>query len=303
MAETKIDAGLITLPSVANILDNGGFEVWQRGAGPFTVTGHCADRWRLQKGVGETVQVDRESGVGNVFSGDYSLKFTRSVIGSAWSGIWQNIENYKVFRGKTVTFSCMVKTSVANAIQLRLYGVNGNFHSGSGNWEMLSVTQTLPVDIVELSAYIWTRDAGQGSTGVFYIDNAMLVFGPTPVDYVPESPAIEMLRCQRHYEKFETYDVLPMINQASGVQTTIMARPIVKKAATPTVTGSGVYVTLWYRPSQNTPGYTDDSANWSVSASSTNAANTQVFYSFNRATSQIVRDFGIFDCFFSLEVT
>src|SRR5215831_2861310 len=43
-----------------NLLTNGGFEIWQRGNGPFTA-GYHADRWTLQAGGTDTFSVSRDS--------------------------------------------------------------------------------------------------------------------------------------------------------------------------------------------------------------------------------------------------
>src|SRR5262245_60247482 len=55
----------------ANLLTNGGFEIWQRGNGPFTGTGtgYCADRWALYAIGGPTFSCVRDSANAETNSG------------------------------------------------------------------------------------------------------------------------------------------------------------------------------------------------------------------------------------------
>jgi hypothetical protein len=203
---TQIGFSLINVQNPINILVNGGFEVWQRGVGPFTTDGlYTADMWKLTVGSGATIQISKEST--EIYSGIYSLKMNRTVVGSASSWVQQVVENYKDYIGKTVSVSVMVKTSVASTFKLGLTdGVTdteSSFHTGGGGWEKLTITKTISLSATQIRLRVYAL-AG-GSTGIVYVDNAMLVLGSKPVDFTPLQPADDFERCQRYYEEGRYY--------------------------------------------------------------------------------------------------
>jgi hypothetical protein len=101
--------------------------------------------------------------------------------------------------GKTLTLSMRVRCSAANAVRLGIYNSTawtyGAYHSGSGNFETLSVSVAVPV----APSQIWAG-ASFAASCTAYLDNACLVVGSTPADYVPMHPADDLARCERYYE-------------------------------------------------------------------------------------------------------
>jgi hypothetical protein len=78
----------------------------------------------------------------------YSCKIVYTQ-GSGGSSVYQQLgADWIVLRGKYASMSVMAKTSTPNALRITLsdggHTVNSAYHSGSGNWEML--TATLYVD-------------------------------------------------------------------------------------------------------------------------------------------------------------
>lgn len=205
---TKIGSELINAPLPINIVDNGGFNVWQRGT---TITNPAngdffADRWRLYiagaTGVTSTITKETTDTDGE----QASMKIVISSMGTGTEYMmYQKPEHYTTgWAGKTISVSVRVKTTIANKVCLRVLDSANHysaFHTGSGNWETLTVTG------VTLSGNFNNIAIGQfsaivtASTGTIYIGKVMAVFGDRPVDYIPEPPAIEIERCQRHYEK------------------------------------------------------------------------------------------------------
>lgn len=205
-------------PMVNNLLINPGFEVWQRGTGPFTSAPgfrFTTDEWRNMTNSG-TMSVSQSSA--SLF-GDYCASLTNT--GKCQFG--QGIEQYKGLSGKWVTFSCWVKAAIENDVRLwiRNNAVNGGGdndaiisesvpHPGDGQWHQLCVTTQLQ-DALQPSAST-SMPHGFGLqvsirstidvTGVL-IDGAVLTEGyyPEGVPFVPPNPAEDLERCQWFYQE------------------------------------------------------------------------------------------------------
>jgi hypothetical protein len=227
----------------ANLLTNGGLEIWQRGAS-FSGNGvFTADRWLMAFTGGtmtvtqETTTVDGPSGTSAkcVLSGVTTPNYLTQHI--ADSGVLLQL------RGRTLSASIRVQCSVANAARLYLQDTAAqtlsSFHSGNGTWQTLTVTKAID------NAAGWVRvGVDFALAGTFYIDNACLVVGSQPANYVPLHPADDLARCLRYYE---------IIGETAGsIQSTLYASaasqsPITfipykaRKAVVPTVTKVGTW--------------------------------------------------------------
>ena len=181
----------------ANLLTNGGFEIWQRGNGPFTASGTISsDRWYVIVGGGSTTSVSRDTA--NVDTGSqFCAVVTHTHV--AQSTVQQVLETFSQFRGRTLTYSVRVKTSVANSVRLRVNdGVTGpqnsGYHTGSGQYETITLTYA-----VAATATSFAVNVEFNASGTYYIDNAMLVVGAVAADYAPLHPADDLARCLRYY--------------------------------------------------------------------------------------------------------
>jgi hypothetical protein len=178
----------------ANLLTNGGFEIWQRGNGPFTANGaYSADRWYLEAA---TLSVSRDTA--NVDSGSGACAAV--VSSSAGAAFSQSLTDQKTtLGGRVVSWSVRVKTATANAVRLRLdgntTGTPSAYHSGNGTYQTLTVTETIPVGVSSIIARV-LLDASCTA----YIDNACLVVGSQAANYVPLHPADDLARCLRYYQ-------------------------------------------------------------------------------------------------------
>ena len=184
-----------------NLLTNGGFEVWQRGAGAFSANGaYTADRWQISLGGSDTVNVARGSGAS---PGNYYLSMTVTHVAGGFAALKQDLKNSdgNQFKGKTLTFSADVSSTTNLAILILAMdgtgavNVNSPNHPGNSQWTRLSVTAPIPSDNTNVAVHLWAT-----GSGTVMIDNAMLVVGSTPADYVPMHPADDLARCQRYYE-------------------------------------------------------------------------------------------------------
>jgi len=133
--------------NLENLAKNGAFDTWSGGGSA------APDNWTLLGGG----SVAQENGSGNVQEGTYSCKLTGDANGNR---IYQTIiatisdtQNTR-WRGMDVTAGAWIKTTSGNTA--RLYFEDGvgyqysDFHTGSGNWEWISVTFTIDASATEL---------------------------------------------------------------------------------------------------------------------------------------------------------
>lgn len=228
-----------------NLLVNGGFEVWQRGAGPFNTTNdYTADRWVIFEGGTSNVQVDRNTAQADTPS-QYcaAIVYTHNTLSSLFQrfAISTDAASVHQLRGKQISFSCRIRTSTASACRIRLEDYDGtnlgtansSYHTGGGGYETLYVTLTVQTDATRIEATILLE-----ATATIYADNAMLVVGSVPTAYVPMHQADELARCQRYFE-VRGAGVSFGIGVGQAISTT-SARAflnfLVEKAVSPTIT-------------------------------------------------------------------
>jgi hypothetical protein len=232
-----------------NLLVNPGFEIWQRGNGPFTATGaYSTDRWAPTIVGSDTISISRDtSNVDNSLAAA-AVTFTLGT-GAGASVFHQPVgrpgDGLEQLKQRTVTVSIRVKTSTANAVRAYI-SADGNstktfssYHSGGGTFETLTVTLALG------AATDVRTGVALAASCTAYLDNATLVVGSVPMDYLPLTPADDLARCLRYYEVHGgSTNGFPFIAfSANGASHTISA-PIpfaVEKAVVPTITKSGTW--------------------------------------------------------------
>jgi hypothetical protein len=197
-AGNKIRISNITVGSgsaTINILGNGGFSIWQRGANGFTSNGVTADRWSLALGSNaatvsqEGTAVDRSA---------YAMKVI-STISSGVVSISQSIENFKELQGQDVSLTVRVRPGTVGTIIVKITDSNGSTSSsvnvGTGSYETLTALRTIGASISSLSVSIEIS-----ASQTCYIDNAMFSQSTSALAFAPLSPAEEWQRCQRYFE-------------------------------------------------------------------------------------------------------
>src|SRR5215831_7755515 len=186
----------------ANLLVNGGFEIWQRTTGTVnTLQGMAADLWRIAFiASGDSVVMQQETSVVDSGSACLKIGYSKSTGGST---IQQKLEPglVKQLRGKTISLSMRMRNENANGIQAAIFNdVTGwtiaPFLSQTLTWLTSTVTLAVPANAASIEIGIHLQN-----NCTAYIDNAMLVVGSTPADYVPLHPADDLARCLRYYEK------------------------------------------------------------------------------------------------------
>jgi len=191
-----------------NLLTNGGFEIWQRGNGPFTTAVPTTDRWFLQLVGTDTFSVSRNTANVDVGSGACAAVTFTLGTGAGASSLYQTVnDQVPSLIGRNLSFSVRVNTATANAVRIALQDQSGAslatsaFHPGGGTYQTLTVTtaSVLPGSLTAL--YIKVLFA---ATCTAYIDNAMLVVGSVAADYAPLHPADDLARCNRYYQRWNS---------------------------------------------------------------------------------------------------
>jgi len=228
-----------------NLLTNGGFEIWQRGNGPFTtLNAFAADRWMLSFGGGATLSVSRETT--NISDNSLVAAVCTVNVGGGFANLQQKVEDFWQLRSgvaRGITFSIRVKTTVASAAQafIQVDGTNtpGTTHTGGGTYQTLTATVPSAGASSLVVGVIFTGSA------TVYLDNAMLVVGSVAADYAPLHPADDLARCQRYYEVQGGGSGATFVHQvwsgAGGLNIQWTHLFATQKAITPTLTKVGTW--------------------------------------------------------------
>jgi len=181
-AQTDDVHGLKTLfqnQQFVNLFKNGDFASWSAGdtAAP--------DGWRLLNNA--TVAKSTNAKVGQ-YSAEITGDGTYAPLIEARIGVADTGQGWLLsdFDGKTVTACAFVKTTDTTT-QLSIWDDDGtgatssgsNYHSGSGDWELLTVTRTLRTGLTDFIV----RLSFSTATAVFNVDSVILVFGELPVAF------------------------------------------------------------------------------------------------------------------------
>lgn len=238
----------------ANLLTNGSFDIWQRGNGPFTASSavpFSADRWAAVTQGSGAGSVSRDAT--NQESGQACAAFTVTAASSGFTNCVQayhRIADYATeLRGRTLSVKFRVKSSGAsnNAQVAWSDGV-----TGGGAWQLGAVTpvgtsyQDMALTFtMSTTATVLVVSVAFEAVATFYIDNAMLVVGSQPANYVPLHPADDLARCLRYYELVGqpgdgTIAVRGWIGQTNQTLSTSLTF-LAQKAVTPTVTKVGTW--------------------------------------------------------------
>lgn len=200
-----------------NLLINGDFGVWQRGAEFITVPvdTYTADRWKT---VGLTNVQHVDQGGPNFENAPIITIRT----GSQWAGIGQIIEGCaRTLSGNKITISMLIKGISGDLSQSYLWirwtnssaqtsgkSVEGfqGFADTSGSWRKVEWTVTAPLrpsgEYVHLQLRIHLTGTPITTTEVkAQICNVKLELGSVATPFIPDDPATNLMKCQRYYFK------------------------------------------------------------------------------------------------------
>ena len=190
------------IASNPNLLINSNFKINQRGKSEYTGAGSALDCWKLARAGNRLTLID----------GGVELGF---VAGSAPTGtahLFQKIENYADFAGKTVTASANVLgTTSAKPQMLSVYTLDGAKTHTACNLSVgdNSITANIPEGITDLQLWIYGAYPSAGDTDSAYtrFGHVKLELGGVATPYIAPIFADELARCQRYYQIRSTGDV------------------------------------------------------------------------------------------------
>jgi hypothetical protein len=203
-----------------NLLINGDFQVSQRGDYTTAASANVSywlDRWYSD--VASPVSVNRQHITGIDIPGTPSIskgvRLVATSSGTSYTGVRQKIENPAQFTLRTFTYSGWVRSNTPNA-RLTSYGSGGGNqvivsepHSGSGEWEKLSVTFKVVSGLTSawyVSAFLSTAGIGSVAqvTGDYIeVTQLQLEHGKVATPFEHRSYGEELALCQRYFVRFD----------------------------------------------------------------------------------------------------
>lgn len=222
-----------------NLIINGDFNIWQRGTSHSSNGYGSVDRFRLDLNstTGTLSQQSFTVGQTDVPNNPnfYNRNTVSSVAGAGNLYLMQTIlEDVRTLQGAEVTLSFWAKADAAKSIATEFtqdFGTGGSpstavnsvgvtTHNLTTSWQKFSTTITLPsisgktlgTDNNSNTRLAFWFDAGSNfdsrtnslgqQSGTFDIANVQLEFGDTATEFEYVSPADQLARCQRYFERF-----------------------------------------------------------------------------------------------------
>lgn len=198
----SIQLPTISYQNIVNIIDNGGFDNWQRGTtftNPASV--YTADRWFVANAGGAaTSTITKETSVTDNTAAALKWNITSNA-GNGQAYLLQYIEDFKAYRGKTLTVTIRSQQSVSGFL-LGIYdGVTATTTplGSNGGYTTYSLTVTISSSCSTLFIF-WGNNGTPIPVGTFYLDSVMLSIGSSIVPFVPTNPQVDLARCQRYFQ-------------------------------------------------------------------------------------------------------
>jgi hypothetical protein len=222
--ESSHNAGGQSAASAKNLLINGNFNVWQRGAA-FNITGassiYTADRWRVVlPAAGANAAVSRQQfTAGQTEVPGNPQYFYKANITSTAAGdliLEQRIEDVRTIAGEKATSSIFLKSSGLINVTVDLlqnFGTGGSptvttsatVIATSSSWEKFTITHDIPGiagKTIGQNSYIALRFRFP-STALSFVDfaRAQLEMGQEASDFEDRKLGSEIAMCERFYQK------------------------------------------------------------------------------------------------------
>ncbi len=234
-----------------NLLMNGGFDIWQRGASfdfgsSTTLVQYGADRWNNAGGACKHTQVGGTSPLGT----KYALRVTAKSGSGAHAAMQQLFEDsLNLSRGATLSF--YARASVACEANISAGSEDKKISLETG-WKKYTLGFS-PAFATGL--YVGVGDLASGAW--FEVAGMMLNHGPAPLEYTAPTYTDELLRCQRYYYKFAGGAVLHGFAVSTAALLTFVQLPVPLRVADPvleftptqwTARGNGTNIALATAP-------------------------------------------------------
>lgn len=251
-------SGFDDRPSLRNVIDNGGFEIWQRSSivsVAASTTAYTCDRWYL------TTNANQASTVSNVGSGPlhnrsrFSVNVQRN---NGQTGVGGMIFAYPLttdecirLRGSKVSLSFLAAgggnwSPSSGTVTYNLYfgtGAEGKRGAGftsesnpiSGTVNLTAGGATQAVSVTSASTvstsvtqgeirFTWTPVGTAGTFDALLLDNLQLETADTPTEFEYRPFAHDLELCQRHYCKTFPYATAPAQN--AGIANAISSQDL-----------------------------------------------------------------------------
>ncbi|HEY1191064.1 MAG TPA: hypothetical protein VGE74_25750 [Gemmata sp.] len=265
----------ITIPTgSANLIHNGGFEVWQRGTSLASLSDavYCADRWvSLNQAAGAVVTVSQQTGT----TGCRYAARSAQTSGSPWRvGLIQFLEAGDTYprRGQTVRLQLQVRADSARTIRYAVLEWTGtadavtrdvvrdwtsatytaaNFFLNS-NLNVLAtgsvaatnsfaaataITATVGSSANNLAVIVWT-DGTVATGGYFEVAEVGLYDGSGAQSWLPRPCQQELALCQRYLYAVATYPMGLAFSAAALSSMGALSFPVTMRAAPSMVAGA-----------------------------------------------------------------
>lgn len=191
-----------------NLLINGENKIYQRGnftsATAVTDGSYYIDRWKTyESGVTATLTHKHNQSLpdGSV---SHTQRYDVTVAGTGYTGVQQILEE-SLTVGRYYTISAWVKSDDPNMNLFANGGTERSFHSGSGEWEKLSITWVISASEANSYGIInHTASSNPMVVGHFVeFTQVQLELGKVATPFEHRSYGEELALCQRYYQHFK----------------------------------------------------------------------------------------------------
>lgn len=217
-----------------NYIINGGFDVWQRGNGPFTGYNYGPDRWVCANGThnssaSSSVIGKRMNHIINTTAGGNLL----------YQAIELNLVGYNApfTTGKTFTISVYYAstTKIKPSLTFR-DGVVGNnpvdifttteYKGGSGNNQVVSWTFAVSATALSTNTCATLSIIGESAATNCYVYNVQLEEGSVATPFEQRPYGLELSLCQRYYQQYIDYSDFMFTTSNSGLCSHTVPLPV-----------------------------------------------------------------------------
>ena len=233
----------------SNGLINGGFELWQRGAGgsasiavAASTGAYTADRWRLETLANQACTVSQQAGLvdGSQYSGRVQRNSGQTGVGQLCFEQPLELSEIAKYLGKNITVSYLVSTGAnwsptSGKLSVSIFcgtgtarargnsGYTGesaslstfdNIAAGSAAAEYIHTSAVvIPTNTTQMTLYFfWTPVGTAGANDWFQIDDVMWSVGTAAQPFDRRPFEAEYALCRRYYEKSFNYATAPAQN-------------------------------------------------------------------------------------------
>lgn len=188
-----------------NYIINGGFDIWQKGTS-FTGFSHdtyCADRWKGWNS-GHSANITQQTNQqlsGNLHANTVKTTATSSSA-NTYTGFVQIIEDVNSYKGKDVTLSLWIKTTV-QSVDVRIdcgsFVYTVAVTGGTGVWQKVKISgNILYGSATQLNILIFTNNTAVNSGEYIEIANVQLEEGSVDTPFERRHIGLELILCNRY---------------------------------------------------------------------------------------------------------